>query len=62
VEAIPHLGEDLKNACSMALLVKAYEMTGDKDAAVEIRKELVNLNLPTMENAMVAPTLRSTAH
>jgi tetratricopeptide (TPR) repeat protein len=60
-EAIPHLGEDVKNACSMALLVQAYEKTGDNDGAVAVRAELVNLNLPTMDNAMVAPTLRSTA-
>jgi tetratricopeptide (TPR) repeat protein len=61
VEAIPHLGEDVKNACSMALLVEAYQKTGDKDGAAAVRAQLVNLNLPTMENAMVAPTLRSTA-
>jgi tetratricopeptide (TPR) repeat protein len=60
-EAIPHLGEDIRNSCSMVLLVKAYEKTGDKDGAAAVRAELVNLNLPTMENAMVTPSLRSPA-
>ena len=59
-EAIPHFGEDVKNACSMALLVKAYEQTGDKDAAAAVRTQLLNLNLPTIDNAMMAPSFRST--
>jgi tetratricopeptide (TPR) repeat protein len=59
MNAIPYLREDLKNACSLALLVKAYELTGDKEMAATQRAELAQLSLPTLETAMVLPAFRS---
>ena len=58
-EAIPYLGEDVKDAFSMALLVKAYEQMGDKDGAAAERSELANLHLPTIDCAIVKTELRS---
>ena len=58
-EAIPHLREDVMDSVSMALLVKAYEQTGDQQMAATERNELANLHLPTIECAMVMPGLRS---
>ena len=60
-EAIPHLREDVKNAFSMALLVKAYEQTGDERMAASERKELGNLHLPTIDCAIVTPGWRTAA-
>jgi tetratricopeptide (TPR) repeat protein len=57
-EAITHLGEDVRDPFSMALLIKAYDQTGDKVSAAAYRGELTRLNIPTIENALVAPTLR----
>jgi tetratricopeptide (TPR) repeat protein len=58
VHAIPYLRDDLKDGCSMALLVQAYEQTGDKEMAAGARAKLAHLNLPTIENAMVASSVR----
>lgn len=58
-DAIPHLGEDIKDSFSMWLLAKAYADVGDKDGAAAVRKELMNLHLPTMDNAVIATDLRS---
>ena len=58
-EAIPHLREDVKDAFSMALLVKAYEQTGDQSMAATERNQLANLNLPTIDGAIVTAGLRS---
>ncbi|MBZ5567255.1 MAG: tetratricopeptide repeat protein [Acidobacteriia bacterium] len=60
-EAIPHLSEDVKDAFSMALLVKAYEEMSDENGAAAERAELINQNIPTIENALVAPAFRSGA-
>ena len=60
-EAIPHLREDVKDAFSMALLVKAYEQTGDQAMAATERNELANLHLPTIDGAIVKAGLRSDA-
>ncbi|MGB9106476.1 MAG: tetratricopeptide repeat protein, partial [Terriglobales bacterium] len=58
-EAIPHLREDVKDAFSMALLVKAYEQTGDPPMAATERNELTNLHLPTIDGAIVTAGVRS---
>jgi tetratricopeptide (TPR) repeat protein len=58
-DAIPHLREDVKDAFSMALLVKAYELTGDRQMAATERNQLANLHLPTIEYAMVMTGLRA---
>jgi tetratricopeptide (TPR) repeat protein len=57
-EAIPHLREDVKDAFSMTLLVKAYEQTGDREMAATARHELADLHLPTIENAIMMTGLR----
>jgi hypothetical protein len=61
LQAIPSLREDFRDACSMELLVKAYEQSGDRKAATAQRERLVRINLPTIETAMVAPQYRTTA-
>ncbi len=58
-EAIPHLREDVKDAFSMALLVRAYDESGDKQSAAGERAELANLNLPTVDVALVTPAFRT---
>jgi tetratricopeptide (TPR) repeat protein len=60
-QAIPYLREDFKDACSLALLVKAYELAGDQQMAAAQRAELAHFNLPTVETAMVVPAFRSAA-
>jgi tetratricopeptide (TPR) repeat protein len=55
--AIPHLREDVKDAFSMALLVKAYSRTSDHPMAATERGELANLHLPTIDYAIVLPGL-----
>jgi len=59
LQAIPYLREDFKDACSLELLVKAYELTGDKEMAATQRAELAGFNLPTVETAMVVPAFRA---
>lgn len=61
LQAIPYLREDFKDACSLELLVKAYELTGDKEMAATQRAALARFNLPTVETAMVVPAFRSAA-
>jgi tetratricopeptide (TPR) repeat protein len=58
-DAIPHLREDVKDAFSMALLVKAYEQTGDRQMAATERNELAKLYLPTMDCAIVTAGLHA---
>lgn len=52
-EAIPFLQEDHDNPFSMRLLVSAYEKTGAKEQADEEQKELLSMNAPTIEHAIV---------
>jgi tetratricopeptide (TPR) repeat protein len=59
LQAIPYLREDFKDACSLELLVRAYELTGDMNMAATQRAELARFNLPTVEAAMVVPAFRS---
>ena len=58
-EAVPHLREDVKDAFSMALLVKAYEQSGEQQLAAAERNNLANLHLPTIDNAIVTPEFRA---
>jgi tetratricopeptide (TPR) repeat protein len=59
LQAIPSLREDFNDACSMELLVQAYENTGDKQSAEEEQERLAHLNRPTIEEAMVAGKSRA---
>ncbi|MGI9101944.1 MAG: tetratricopeptide repeat protein [Terriglobales bacterium] len=56
--AIPYLREGRNDAFAMEMLVRAYEQTGDKESLAAARTALGNLNLPTMDQALVVPAFR----
>jgi tetratricopeptide (TPR) repeat protein len=58
-EAIPHLEEDQENPFSLELLAKAYQIRGDSDKHHEVEVKLRSMNVPTVEQAMVVPEVRS---
>jgi len=58
-DAIAHLEEDQDNPFTMELLVQAYYETGLTDKLHEIEGKLRGTNLPTMEQALVVPAMRS---
>jgi tetratricopeptide (TPR) repeat protein len=58
-DAIAHLEEDSDNPYSLELLSRAYSMTGASDKRHEVEVKLRATNLPTMEQALVVPVVRS---
>jgi tetratricopeptide (TPR) repeat protein len=58
-EAIAHLEEDEENPYSLELLSQAYFSSGDTDKQHEIEVKLRASNVPTMEQALVVPAVRS---
>jgi tetratricopeptide (TPR) repeat protein len=58
-EAIPHLEEDQDNPFTMELLVQAYYQTMQSDKLHEMEAKLRGTNVPTMEQALVVPVVRS---
>jgi hypothetical protein len=58
-EAIVHLEEDEDNPYSLELLSRAYSISGAKDKKHEVEVKLRASNLPTMEQALVVPAVRS---
>jgi tetratricopeptide (TPR) repeat protein len=58
-DAIAHLEEDQQNPFTMELLVQAYYQTGKTDQLHELEAKLRGTNVPTMEQALVVPALRS---
>jgi tetratricopeptide (TPR) repeat protein len=58
-DAIARLEEDQDNPFTMELLVQAYYETGLTDKLHEIEGKLRGTNLPTMEQALVVPAMRS---
>ena len=58
-EAIAHLEEDSNGPASMLLLWQAYGKTGASDQAKNLAARLANVNLPTVEQALVVPPFRS---
>ena len=60
-EAIAHLEEDDRNPLSMATLAQAYEKFGAKDKAQRMTARLAALNEPTIEQAVVVPSLRKSS-
>jgi hypothetical protein len=56
------LEEDSFNPLSMKRLVIAYTMTGAKEKAQAIKQRLLGLNVATMEQALVVPSLRDEEH
>lgn len=58
-QAIPYLEEDSGNPLSMRDLITAYTKAGAADRAHVLELKLAGLNLPTAEQALVVPELRS---
>jgi tetratricopeptide (TPR) repeat protein len=58
-EAIVHLQEDEDNPYSLELLSRAYSITHASEKKHEVEVKLRAINLPTMEQAMVVPAVRS---
>jgi len=58
-DAIARLEEDQDNPFTMELLVQAYYETGLTDKLHEIEAKLRGTNLPTMEQALVVPAMRT---
>ncbi|HTW58180.1 MAG TPA: hypothetical protein VMD99_08620 [Terriglobales bacterium] len=58
-DAIAHLEEDEDNPFTMELLVQAYYETMQTEKLHEIEIKLRGTNVPTMEQALVVPALRS---
>lgn len=57
-EAISNLEEDINNPLSLELLALAYQKTGDSANAKSTNETLANLNVPTLEQALVVPAFR----
>ena len=58
-EAISYLEEDQDNPFTMQLLVQAYYQTNLSDKLHELEARLRGTNVPTMEQAVVVPAIRS---
>jgi len=58
-DAIAHLEEDQDNPFTMELLVQAYYQTAQIDKLHEVEAKLRGTNVPTMEQALVVPAIRS---
>jgi len=58
-DAIPLLEEDSDDPFTMKLLVQAYYESGDNDKLHQIQEKLRGTNMPTMEQALVVPAVRS---
>lgn len=58
-EAVAHLEEDQDNPFTMELLVQAYYETGQTDKLHDTEAKLRGTNVPTMEQALVVPAVRS---
>jgi tetratricopeptide (TPR) repeat protein len=58
-DALAHLEEDQDNPFTMELLVQAYYQTAQTDKLHEVEARLRGTNIPTMEQALVVPAMRS---
>jgi tetratricopeptide (TPR) repeat protein len=58
-EAIVHLEEDEDNPFTLDLLSQAYSINGDESKRHEVEVKLRAINMPTMEQALVVPAVRS---
>ena len=59
LEAIPHLEEDANDPFSMELLMTAYQKAGLPAKSERMARELVGLNTPSVEQALVVPEFRA---
>ena len=58
-DAIAHLEEDQDDPFSMQLLSRAYYEAGASDKMHEVEARLRGTNVPTIEQAVVVPAVRS---
>jgi hypothetical protein len=58
-EAIAHLEDDQDNPFSLELLVQAYYQDLQTDKLHEVEAKLRGTNVPTIEQALVVPAIRS---
>jgi len=58
-DAVAHLEEDQDNPFTMELLVQAYYQTSQIDKLHEVEAKLRGTNVPTLEQALVVPAVRS---
>jgi tetratricopeptide (TPR) repeat protein len=58
-DAIAHLEEDEDNPFTMELLVQAYYQTMQTEKLHEMESRLRGTNVPTMEQALVVPSIRA---
>jgi len=58
-EAITNLEEDRDNPFTLELLVQAYYQTNQSDKLHETEAKLRGTNVPTMEQALVVPAIRT---
>jgi len=58
-DAVAHLEEDQDNPFTMELLVQAYYQTMQTDKLHEIEAKLRGTNVPSMEQALVVPAMRT---
>ncbi len=58
-DAIAHLEEDQDNPFTLELLVQAYYQTAQTDKLHQAEAKLRGTNMPTMEQALVVPALRT---
>ena len=58
-DAIAHLEEDQDNPFTMELLVQAYYQTMQTEKLHEVEAKLRGTNIPTIEQALVVPAMRS---
>jgi len=59
LEAIPHLEEDANDPYSMELLVTVYQKAGFAAKSARTAQELLALNAPSVEQALVVPQFRA---
>ncbi|HET9408659.1 MAG TPA: tetratricopeptide repeat protein [Candidatus Sulfotelmatobacter sp.] len=59
LEAIPHLEEDSNDPFSLQLLVTVYQKAGLAAKSERTARELIALNAPTVEQALVVPQFRA---
>ena len=58
-DAVPHLEDDFANPLTLKVLLTAYEKNGATEKASTLRKKLTGWRIPSVEEALVVPELRS---
>lgn len=58
-DAVSQLEEDFANPISMKVLLTAYEQNGNTQQAAALRKKLAEWRIPSVEEALVVPAMRT---